>query len=55
MISVNSIFKPYAIAEANANAIPTPVQKLGERPVAANPLPIFSKYGCNECLRLFNT
>ena len=34
---------------------PTTVQKLGESPVAANPLPIFSNAGRRVPLKLFNT
>ena len=41
-------------AEANANTKPIHDHPFGEMPVDAKPLPIFSRYGCNESRKLFN-
>nr|ABZ09030.1 hypothetical protein ALOHA_HF4000APKG6C9ctg1g27 [uncultured marine crenarchaeote HF4000_APKG6C9] len=42
-------------AEANANVKPIHVHPFGEIPVDAKLLPNFSRYGCNESRKLFNT
>ena len=42
-------------AEANAKVKPMHDQPFGEMPVDAKLLPIFSRYGCNESRKLFNT
>jgi len=52
---VKQFSRPYTTADINANARPTQVQKFGDSPVAANPLPIFSSVGARVSRRLFNT
>jgi len=53
--NANSKFKPYTIADTIAKKNPIPVQKFGDKPVDAKLVPIFSRWGCNEFLMLFNT
>ena len=43
------------MADANANTNPIHDHPFGEIPVDAKLLPIFSRWGCRESRKLFNT